>query len=111
VLLPSPASVDLIAPVPNVNIVPPANVNGWSNSSPVTVNLSATDTGGSGVSQLRYWVDQGMTHVVPGASASFNLSGPGTFVVHVRAVDNAGNVSKLVSQTVRIDSITRADNN
>jgi hypothetical protein len=28
----------------------------WNNS-PVTVNLAASGVGGSGVSQLRYWVD------------------------------------------------------
>ena len=103
VLLPSPASVDLIAPVASVSIVPPPNGSGFNDTSPVTVNLTATDTGGSGVSQLRYWVNQGPTNVAPGASASFNLTGPGTFVVNVRAVDNAGNISALVSRTVKID--------
>ncbi len=103
VLLPSPANVDLVPPVANISVVPSPNGNGFNNTSPVTVNLSATDTGGSGVSQLRYWVDQGPTNVVSGASASFNLSGPGTFVVNLRAVDNAGNISALVSRTVKID--------
>ena len=58
VLLPSPVNVDLVPPVASITTTPAANGHGWINASPVTVNLSATDSG-SGVQQLRYWVDNG----------------------------------------------------
>ena len=58
VLLPAPVNVDLMPPIASITTTPPANGNGWINTSPVTVNLSATDSG-SGVEQLRYWIDNG----------------------------------------------------
>jgi glycosidase len=103
VLLPHPASIDLTPPVGSVTLAPPANSNGWNNSVPVTVNLSATDTGGSGVFELRYWVNGGPTTVTVGSSASFSLNSAGQSTVLLRVLDNAGNISALASQAVNID--------
>ena len=103
VLLPYPASVDLAPPTGSVTLSPAANSNGWNNSLPVTANLSATDSGGSGVNELRYWVDSGQTMVAPGSSASLAFSREGRSTVRLRALDNAGNISPLVSQAVNID--------
>jgi hypothetical protein len=102
VLLPSPVNVDLIPPVGSITTNPSANGNGWINSSPVTVNLSATDSG-SGVQQLRYWINNGQVTAVAASSASTQISGEGTNSVDLRALDNAGNISSLVSQPVNID--------
>ncbi|HEV2395335.1 MAG TPA: alpha-amylase family glycosyl hydrolase [Candidatus Sulfotelmatobacter sp.] len=102
VLLPAPVSVDLVAPVGSITTNPTANGNGWINASPVTVSLSATDSG-SGVQQLRYWINNGAVTVVAGSSASTQISGQGTNSVGLRALDNAGNISSLVSQPVNID--------
>jgi glycosidase len=102
VLLPFPASVDLIPPAAQVSLVPPANSHGW-NRDPVAVNLSATDSGGSGMNELRYWVDQGPTNVALGSSASLSISAEGESTVHLRVLDNAGNISSRVSQPVSID--------
>jgi glycosidase len=102
VLLPSPVNVDLVPPIASITTTPSANGNGWINSSPVTVNLSATDSG-SGVKQLRYWIDNGQLTVAVGGSASTQISGQSTNSVGLRALDNAGNISSLVTAAVNID--------
>ena len=101
-LLPAPVNVDLVPPIASITTTPPANGNGWINTSPVTVNLSATDSG-SGVEQLRYWINNGPVTVAAGSSASTQISGQGTNSVGLRALDNAGNISSLVSLAVNID--------
>jgi glycosidase len=103
VLLPSPATVDLTPPTATVTLQPVANTNGWNNVSPVTVNISASDSGGSGVNQIRYWIDNGATSATGAASASVAVSGEGRHTVGVRVLDNAGNISALVSQAINID--------
>jgi hypothetical protein len=102
-LLPYPASVDLTPPVAQIDVTPTPNANGWNVTTPVTVKLSAMDAGGSGVSQLRYWLNGGPTNVVSGSSTTIMLSSQGSTVINVRAVDNAGNVSAVVTKTVMID--------
>jgi glycosidase len=102
VLLPSPVNLDLVPPIASITTTPAANGHGWINTSPVTVNLSATDSG-SGVQQLRYWVDNGPVTAVAGSSASTQISGQGTNSVGLRALDNAGNISALVNAAVNID--------
>ena len=102
VLLPSPVNVDLVPPIASITTTPSANGNGWINSSPVTVNLSATDSG-SGVKQLRYWINNGQVTAAAGSSASTQISGQGTNSVGLRALDNAGNISSLVTAAVNID--------
>jgi len=68
----------------------------------VMVNLSATDSG-SGVQQLRYWINNGVVAAVAGNSAATQLSAEGTYNVGLRALDNAGNISSLVSASFGID--------
>ncbi len=103
ILLPYPASVDLAAPIASASLTPAANGAGWNNTSPVTVNLSASDTGGSGVSQLRFWTDGGAVGVFNGSSTTTSVSGEGMHTTSLRALDNAGNISALVTQTINID--------
>ena len=95
-------NVDLVPPVGSTTTNPSANGNGWINSSPVTVNLSATDSG-SGVQQFRYWINGGQVTVVPGSSASTQISGEGMNSANLGVLDNAGNISSLVSQPVNLD--------
>jgi len=101
-LLPNPVTIDLTPPLAQITTIPSANGNGWINSSPVTVNFSASDSG-SGVQQLRYWIDNGAVTSVAGSSASTQISGEGTNTAALRALDNAGNISPLVSAPVNID--------
>jgi glycosidase len=102
VLLPSPVNVDLMPPIASITTTPSANGNGWINSSPVGVNLSATDSA-SGVKQLRYWINNGQVTVAAGSSASIQISGQSTNSVGLRALDNAGNISSLVTAAINID--------
>ncbi len=67
------------------------------------VNISASDTGGSGVNQIRFWVDNGATRSTSASSASTSVSGEGQHTVGVRVLDNAGNISALISAAVNID--------
>ena len=101
-LLPFPALVDLIPPIARIQTAATASGNGSSHKNQTTLQLSAFDLG-SGVSQLRYWLNSGPTTIVPGANATITITNPGQTTVYVRAVDNAGNVSPLVSQTVKIE--------
>lgn len=101
-LLPSPVTIDLTPPVASITTTPGANSNGWVNHIPTTINLSATDSG-SGVQQLRYWINNGAVSAVAGASAMTNESLEGTYSVGLRALDNAGNISGLASLNFGID--------
>ncbi|MDQ3804513.1 MAG: alpha-amylase family glycosyl hydrolase, partial [Acidobacteriota bacterium] len=107
VLLPFPAAIDLAAPVASIDTTPLPNAGGWHDATPVTVNLGATDAG-SGVKELRYWVNGGPVVVAPGAGASFALASQGVHTVSVRAVDHAGNVSAAATREVRIDTTAPA---
>ena len=104
ILFASPSSADTTAPSASITLSPAANSNGWNNSSPVTANLSASDSG-SGVKELRYWQNSGSLSIASGSTASVSLSTDNT-TVNLRAVDNAGNISALASTTVRIDTAT-----
>jgi glycosidase len=102
VLLPSPVNLDLVPPIASITTTPAANGYGWINSLPVTVNLSATDSG-SGVEQLRYWINNGTVTAVAGSSASTQLTAQGSYTVGLRAIDNAGNISALATAAFGID--------
>ena len=102
VLLPSPVNVDLVPPIASITTTPAVNRYGWINSIPVTVNLSATDSG-SGVEQLLYWINNGPVTAVAGSSASTTLNAKGSYNIGLRALDNAANVSALATARVGID--------
>ncbi len=102
VLLPSPVSLDLTPPVASITSTPAANGFGWINSLPVAVNLNGTDSG-SGVEELRYWINNGTVTVVAGSSASTQLTAQGSYSVGLRAIDNAGNISSLATANFGID--------
>jgi len=102
ILLPAPASADLTPPVASLSLTPAPTPNGMSNSSPVTVNITATDAG-SGVSRIFYWVDGGPVSSVAGSTAAPSVSGAGVHTVGVRVLDNAGNISPQYTQPVNIN--------
>lgn len=78
----------------------------WSNAA-VSVNLSATDTGGSGVKEIVYSAagDQiiGPT-TVAGASASVTITNEGITTITYAATDNAGNLEASQTFVVKIDT-------
>ena len=96
-----PIRNNLLAPTATISLSSSLNGNGWTNS-PVTAQLHASDSG-SGIDQLRYWIDDGAVNVVEGDSASLPISGEGSYVVGLRAIDNAGYVSRQATQIVKID--------
>jgi glycosidase len=102
VLLPYPVNLDLTPPSASITTSPAANGQGWINSLPVTVDLSATDSG-SGVEQLRYWINDGPVSAVSGNSASTQLTAEGTYTAGLRALDNAGNISAPATAAFGID--------
>ena len=102
VLLPAPVNVDLVPPVASITTTPPINSYGWTNALPTTVNLSATDSG-SGVEQLRYWINNGSVTAVAGSSTSAQLTAEGHYSVGLRAIDNAANISSLATANFGID--------
>jgi glycosidase len=102
VLLPAPVNVDLTPPIASITTTPGANGKGWINSLPVTVNLNGTDSG-SGVAQLRYWINNGPVTAFYGSSTSTHLTAEGSYTVGLRAIDNAGNISALATSAFGID--------
>ncbi len=103
VLLPYPAAVDLTPPSGKVTLTPPPNANNWINTNTVSASIVASDGSGSGVNQIRYWLDNGTTSEVSGPTASTAISSEGRHTLGVRVLDNAGNVSALIRGAVNID--------
>jgi peptidoglycan/xylan/chitin deacetylase (PgdA/CDA1 family) len=94
-----------------IDVTPPASAitcNGAACSSnsytpPVTVTLSATDTGGSGVREIHYETNgSDPTLLSPLYVASFTIST--TTTVKYRAWDNAGNAETTKSQLIQTET-------
>ena len=100
-LLAAPASADLTPPTASFALAPSLSPDGSSNSSPVSVTITAADSA-SGVGWIFYWVDGGPVTSVAASTAVVSVSGAGTHTVGARAIDRAGNVSSLYTQTVKI---------
>ena len=52
---------------------------------------------------LRFWIDDGPVTVEQGNQAALPIPSEGTYVVGLRAIDNAGYVSRQATQIVRVD--------
>ncbi len=100
-LVRGPIRNSMQAPSVAITLSPALNGNGWAKS-PVTVQLRADDSG-AGIESLRYWVDDGPVTVDAANRAALSLSTEGSYVVGLRAIDNAGYVSRQATQVVRID--------
>jgi hypothetical protein len=96
---------DVAAPsVVVASVLPAADENGYHDMDPVTVDLSATDAGPSGVASITYQVDDNEPVTVDDDAASVTVSGDGAHVVSYFATDTAGNVGQRGSQPVLIDT-------
>ena len=99
-------SIDTVPPVSSIT----CNAGGCSSatySSAVTIALSATDSGGSGLAAIRYTTD-GSDPTASSVLYTGTFSVSSTTTVKFRAWDNAGNVEATNSQLIQIDT-TPAD--
>ncbi|MCX2747695.1 hypothetical protein OOZ51_07680 [Arthrobacter sp. MI7-26] len=96
--------IDTVVPFVGVTSISPSpNSQGYYATSPVTVNLGATDVGGSGVASITYQVDTGTQVTVAGATASVSVTGEAAHNIHYSATDAAGNSSGTQTQAIAID--------
>ena len=99
-----PASADMIAPTGSVS------VNGgaaYTNTAGATLALAASDTGGSGLTQMRFSNDNVVwsTWEAYATSKAWTLvSGVGAKVVYVQYRDATGNVSPAFSDTITLET-------
>ncbi len=97
---------------PNLDQTPPTTTIKCDNATcqpaynhPISVSLAATDTGGSGLKEIRYTVDGTTpTGSSPVYTGPFTISG-GNLDVKFRATDNFGNVEQLKTQHMIVDTI------
>ncbi len=85
------------------SISPTPNGNGYNSSTPVVVNLSATDE--SGIASITYRVDAGTPVTVAASTAAVPVAGDGDHTVTFHARDNTGVDSLDESVPVRIDTV------
>lgn len=98
-------TIDKTAPTTTATPTGTVGDNGWFTSN-VTVGMSATDNGGSGVKQITYSASGAQpiaSTTVPGSSATLTATTEGTTTVAYFATDNAGNVEVSHTLTVQID--------
>jgi peptidoglycan/xylan/chitin deacetylase (PgdA/CDA1 family) len=93
---------DTQAPNSSITCGGAACSSGWYGG-PVSVSLSATDTGTAGVGMIRYTTDGSEpTAASPAYTAPFTVSA--TTTVKFRAWDNANNLEATKSRTIQIDT-------
>jgi plastocyanin len=85
----APGEADVLAPTTTASLDPASPGPGGTYAEPVTVTLSATDEGGSGVAQTRYRIDGGESKPYGGP---ITVSAPGQHAIAYASSDHAGNV-------------------
>ena len=107
------ATVKTVAQVIKGDTQPPATTIGCGGAScssgwyggPVTVSLSASDSGTSGVFATHYTTDGSEPTVAsPLYTGPFTVSASGATTVKFRSWDNANNLEATKSQTIRVDT-------
>ncbi len=88
--------LDTQPPVSSFAATPAAD---WASTN-VTVTITATDTAGSGVTKIAYWLNTGVETTY---TAPFLISSEGTTSVDYRARDASGNVEATKTASVKID--------
>jgi len=90
--------IDGAPPVASWDAPPPDGANGWFVSTPVHVNVAASDAT-SGVAQVQIRIDGGAWQTPP-----LVLNADGIWVVESHVVDQAGNRTDLPPLTVKVDT-------
>jgi len=73
----------------------------WQNSN-VSVTISDGSDSHSGVDRTEYRIDNGLWTVY---NNTFSISESGETIIYAQTIDNAGNISETVSQTIKIDKV------
>jgi hypothetical protein len=96
--------IDPTAPVSSITCNTGACVDGFY-AGAVSVELSATDAGGSGVLDIRYTTDGSDPTTTDGKSYIGAFSVSTSTTVKFRAYDNAGNAEPIETRSIQIDSV------
>jgi peptidoglycan/xylan/chitin deacetylase (PgdA/CDA1 family) len=99
---PPPPGPDTTAPTTSI-ACSPGGCSSWSRT-PVTVTLSAVDSGGSGVDRTVYTTN-GSDPAVSGSTYTGPFAVAQTATVRYYSIDKAGNVEPAKSQQVQIDTV------
>ncbi len=101
----TPPGPDTTPPTTTISCDAAACSSGWYNTTPVTISLSATDTGGSGVATTKYTLDGTDPRT---SSTAITYTGPFTIpqttTVTFSSTDLAGNTELPKSQLIQIDA-------
>jgi hypothetical protein len=103
----TPPPPDTTAPSSSIACDSAACASGYYNAG-VSVTLSATDTGGSGLKEIRYTTDGSTPTATSGTVYSGAFAVGSTTTVKYRAFDNAGNAEAVNSQPIQIDTTAPA---
>jgi hypothetical protein len=100
--------IDKTVPITTLATNPstPNGENDWYTSD-VQVSISASDSGGSGVSSSEYRINGGEWITYNG---SINLTNDGIYTIDYRSRDNAGNVEAYNTKTIKLDKSAPALN-
>jgi lysophospholipase L1-like esterase len=94
---------DIEAPVTNLSITNGTlGVNGWYKTD-IGIRLTATDSGGSGVKEIRYVLNEGLEKVSYGEQVDIIVNTEGSNSLRYWAIDNAGNVENFNNADYSID--------
>jgi hypothetical protein len=99
----TPPPPDTTAPSSSIACDAAACASGYYGAA-VSVTLSATDTGGSGLKEIRYTTDGTTPTATTGTVYSGAFALGSTATVKYRAFDNAGNAEAVNSQQIQIDT-------
>lgn len=100
---------DTTKPATTPSPSPAANAQGWNRAN-VTVTLSATDTGGSGVQKITYSESGAQTLVNTTYTVPFTISTQGTTTISYFATDNVGNVEATGTLVIKLDTAAPTSN-
>jgi peptidoglycan/xylan/chitin deacetylase (PgdA/CDA1 family) len=95
--------VDTAKPVTTVSCNGSACSTGWYRTAPVTVALSATDSGSAGLDKTYYTTD-GSTPTTSSTIYSGQFTVTGTTTVKYFSTDRAGNAETVKTQLIQIDT-------
>ncbi|MDQ1673702.1 MAG: hypothetical protein QOC98_2264, partial [Frankiaceae bacterium] len=98
-------AADTTPPTTTATLSPAANASGWNNTTPVSVTLSATDTGGAGVDKTYYTTD-GTTPTTSSTIYGGPIPVNATTTVKFFSVDKAGQAEAVNSRLVQVDKNT-----